>query len=203
MKIHLQSALAAILGVAALALALADQAIAHPTPAGVPYRWELQFDSGDLRLYIDPLQDKGYWYFTYRVTNRTGRVQVWAPSFTLFTDRGEILPAGVSHRVTTDLLDMIGDPLLEDQFGILGNILHGREHAKDGLVVWPADLLNVNQISMFVAGISGETARERNPVTREQVILYKTLHREYLIRGDARMRGSEPVEEVAESWVMR
>jgi hypothetical protein len=48
----------------------------HPTPAGVPYRWELIFEPGKLRLYIDPIDQQPYWYFTYKVTNRTGKVRV-------------------------------------------------------------------------------------------------------------------------------
>lgn len=178
---------------------------AHPTPAAVRYRWELEFEPGPLRLYVDPLESRAYWYFTYQVTNRTGRNQVWAPSFTLYTDAGEILEGGreVPFRVVTDLLDLMRSDLIEDQNQIIGDILHGREHAKEGLIVWPADDVQVNRMELFIAGISGETARVRNPVSGEEVILRKTLQIDYLIRGNALSRGSKPVEEVDRRWIMR
>ncbi|MHC5003593.1 MAG: hypothetical protein ACYTJ0_10760 [Planctomycetota bacterium] len=177
----------------------------HPTPAGVPYRWELIFEPGKLRLYIDPIDQQPYWYFTYKVTNRTGKVRVWAPKHTLFTDVGEILPAGrdVPTRVTADLLDLLGNPLLEDQNQVIGDIHHGRENAKEGLVVWPARKLNANRVSLFTSGISGETARVRNPVSGDEVILRKTLERQYLVRGEMLARSNNPVEFVGDRWIMR
>ena len=72
-----------------------------------------------------------------------------------------------------------------------------------GLVVWPAARTSVNQISLFIGGLSGETARVRNPSTGEMIILRKTLQRDYLIRGDALARGSKPVELRGERWVLR
>ena len=62
---------------------------------------------------------------------------------------------------------------------------------------------NVNEISLFIAGISGETARITNPLTNEDVLLRKTLQRDYLIRGDARARGSKPIELVRQEWILR
>jgi hypothetical protein len=65
-------------------------------------------------------------------------------------------------------------------------------------------VLNVNELSVFVAGISGETTRVRNPMTpNEQVILYKTLQRDYLIPGDALARGTAPVDMVQQRWIFR
>jgi hypothetical protein len=185
--------------------AIAPQAFAPPKPATVPFRWELQFKPGDLRLYLDPEDERVYWYMSYKVTNRVGRQLVWAPSFTLFTDAGEILPSGrdVPFRVAEDLLALLGNPLLEDQNEIIGDILVGKEHAKEGLVIWPADRLDVNQINLFVAGISGETARVRNPMTGEQLVLRKTLEREYLIRGSIHARWLKPLEAIEDRWVMR
>ena len=51
---------------------LTGVALAYPRPATVPYRWELAFEPGDFRLFIDPIDDVPYWYFHYTVTNRTG-----------------------------------------------------------------------------------------------------------------------------------
>ena len=191
---------------AALAVLCAGvSAAAYPKPAAMPQKWQLEFEPGPLRLYVDPAENLVFWYFTYEVTNRTGRDQVWAPSFTLYTDAGEILASGrgVPSRVAAELRDLLGNKFLENQNEIIGEIHHGREHAKEGLVIWPARNLAVNELSLFIAGTSGETARVVNPITGEHVTLYKTLHRYYLIPGEAMARGSKQIDLVDEQWVMR
>ena len=69
------------------ALAIACVAAGYPKPATVQYRWQLDFDAGDLRLYVDQESGDAYWYFTYQVTNRTRKDQVWAARFTLSPTR--------------------------------------------------------------------------------------------------------------------
>lgn len=190
---------------AVVVMAVCGGVMAYPKPDPVPPRWELEFRPGDLRLYVDRVSNGVYWYLTYKVTNRTGRAQVWAPTLVLFSDSGEIIASGrgVSTRIVGDLRELLGNELLENQNEIIGEIFHGREHAREGLVVWPARRLDVNEMSMFVAGISGETATVTNPITGEVVVLRKTLQRDYLIAGDALPRGSRPVDLVQERWVMR
>lgn len=193
-----------IAGVIALLIAFGAMAD-YPKPAPVPYRWELEFEPGQLRLYKDQANGGAYWYFTYTVTNRTGADQLWAPKFVLFTDAGEILESGrnVPTKVTEDIMALLGNDLLEDQNEAIGDIMQGRENAKEGLVIWPVNRLDVNEMSLFVAGISGETARVKNPVNGEEIILRKTLQRDYLVPGNAADRGSKPVELVQQIWVLR
>ena len=191
----------ALLGIAILA----GIAQAFPRPSAVPYRWQLDFNAGALRIYVDSSTGDAYWYFSYTVTNRTGNDQLWAPSMVLYTDEGEILSsgAGVPSSIEEDIRDLLGNPLLELQHEIIGDILQGEEHARDGLAVWPVKSRKVNELSLLIGGLSGETARIRNPVTGESVILRKTLKRDYLIRGDALARGSKPIEMVDSEWVLR
>jgi len=178
---------------------------AHPKPAAVPYRWQLEFAPGDLRVWTDPSDGTPYWFFTYTVTNRTGQEQVWAPAFTLLTDAGEILPAGkdVPTRVVNTLANLMGNDLIETQNEIIGELLQGKEHAKDGIVVWAMPTTELTEVIMFIRGLSGETAKVINPVTRKEVVLHKTLQREYLIPGNVLDRGTEPVDLVAEDWIFR
>lgn len=185
--------------------AMAVSGYGHPEPASVPFRWELQFEPGELRMYEDPLDGRAYWYFTYVVMNRTDEDQLWAPSFTLYTDGGHILQSGrdVPTRVEVAIRRLLRNDLLETQNEAIGELYQGREHAKDGLVVWPVRDAKVTELSLFVGGISGETARVMNPLTGEEHILRKTLRRDYLIPGDARARGSRPVEMVEQVWVLR
>lgn len=195
---------ARILGILML-LILGGAAGAYPKPSAVITRWQLDFEPGPLRLYVDPVDDQVYWYFTYVVTNETGRDQIWAPSFVLYTDVGEILAAGagVPTRVEQSIRNLLGNPLLETQTEVIGEILQGKEHARDGLVVWPARDTSVNELSLFIGGVSGETARVVNPITSEQLILRKTLQRDYLIPGNALALGDDPVDLVDQRWVMR
>lgn len=186
-------------------LALSCLAGAYPVPAGTPFRWEFEFKTGDFRLYVDKETSQAYWWMHYTVTNRTKRDRIWAPKFTLFTDVGEILESGkdVPSTITVKIKDLLGNELIETQNEIIGDLLQGTENARDGLVIWPARVLQVNEITMFISGISGETIRVRNPITGEQVILYKSLQRDYIIPGDALARGLRPIDLKAQQWILR
>ena len=186
-------------------LLMAVSVAGHPKPAAVPYRWQLEFKPGDLRVWVNPRDDKPYWYFTYTVTNRTGQEQVWAPVFTMLTDAGEIMTSGenVPADVTSTLKALLANDLLETQTEVIGELLQGKEHAKDGLVIWPMPTTDLTDISIFVRGLSGETAKVKNPSTKKDVVLHKTLKRDYLIPGNALDRGSKAVELVSEQWIFR
>jgi hypothetical protein len=200
----LRKTLPVVFGMVAL-LAAVCSVLAYPTPSSVPVRWELHFIPGELRLYHHEPSDRHYWYFTYMVENRTGRDQTWAPQFTLFTDAGEILPSGegVPMEVTRSILSMLGNELLMNQYEVIGELLQGREHAKEGLVVWPARNLNITELSMFISGISGETRRVTDPLTGEEFLFRKTLQRDYTVPGDPAARGSRPIELASQRWILR
>ena len=188
---------------AVLALAVGVQG--YPVPSSTPFRWEFQFESGDFRLYVDQETGDAYWWMHYTVTNRTKRDRIWAPKFTLYTDGGEILESGkgVPSSITAQIKELLGNDLIETQNEIIGDLLQGEENARDGLVIWPARLLQINEITMFISGMSGETTRVRNPITGELVILYKTMQRNYLIPGEALARGSKPIGLVEATWILR
>jgi len=192
---------------AALAVVLlaAGVTAGHPTPSAVPKSWELAFDPGPLRLYVDRQTGDAYWYFTYMVTNDTGADRIWAPELVLLTDRGEILESGrdVPVEITTAIMNLLGNDLLERQNQIIGDIFVGEEHAREGLAVWPARTLDVNELSLFISGISGETARVQHPITGESFVLRKTLQRDYLIPGNASAKVNEPIDMVSERWILR
>lgn len=160
--------------------------------------WQLDFRPGALRLYIDPVDGGKYWYFTYKVINRTGRDRMWAPRFEFFSDKGEIKVSGkaVPSRVTDQVRSILGNPLLQDQNEVLGDILIGEEHAKEGLVVWPADAADVTEFTIFTTGVSGRVRKVPDPKTGAPRAERWTLRFNYLVPGDADARGSDPVERV-------
>lgn len=157
--------------------------------------WSLDFRPGPLRLFTTS-QGKAYWYFTYRVINRTGKERMWAPRFELFTDKGAIKTSGrsVPTDVTRSILALLNDPLMQDQNQIIGEIRIGDENAKDGLVVWPADDLAVTEFTVFVTGASGKVRKVPDPRTNAPRVERWTIRFNYLVPGDPVSRGSTPVE---------
>lgn len=183
-----------------------------PEPDPLPKRWQLDIEVGPLRVAkveVEGQEPQVYYYMTYRVTNNSGQDLQFAPVFDLGTDEGELLRAGrdVPRAVRQELLKRLDSPLLEDQIAILGTILQGKENAKDGLVVWPVGDMDIDEVSVYAAGFSGETARIelKDPDTGElrEIVLRKTLMVRYQIPGSLEMRGSEPLRPREERWIMR
>ena len=187
---------ALLTAVVVLVAPAAAPAASSPAPATAsPVDWEIDFMPGDLRLYIDPADGRYYWYFTYTVTNRTERDIVFAPRIELFLDSGEILRSGrgVSTRVVEQLKRLLGDPLLEDQNRIIGDLRVGRENARTGIAVWPAEDQDVTELTLFFQGLSSDRVDVAHPETGKKVPLYRTLRREYVVSGDPEARGSTPL----------
>lgn len=177
-------------------LLLAATVMAVPRPHAIPARPELSFTPGPLRMYQSGENGRWYWYMTYVVENGTGVDQIWAPSLVMYTDKGEILNGGrkVPSAVTDEILAYVGDPLLEPQYSIIGELKQGRGNARSGLVIWPAAKTNVNELSIFIAGLSSDTIVVPHPKTGEDVVLRKTLQRDYLIPGDPTKRGDRVID---------
>jgi hypothetical protein len=185
-------------------LVLAAAAVAYPRPSAVPIRWELKFEPGDLRLFVNDNDGRVFWYFTYKVTNLTDREQTWAPEFTLYTDDGRIMVSGrdVPGEVTQELLDLLANPHLRQQNELIGEIRQGPLNALEGLVIWPAQDMVVTEVAMFVAGISGDTASIRLP-DGTTAVLRKTLHRQYIAPGNILAHTRSPMELVHQQWIFR
>jgi len=104
-----------------------------------------------------------YYYLTYTVTNNTDEPVLFAPSFELSTDAGGTVVAGqgVPAAATRELLERLANPLLLDQVDMIGLLRRGEAHAREGLVVWPASNVEADEVRIYMAGFSGETARIR------------------------------------------
>jgi hypothetical protein len=183
---------------------------AAPEPNPASQRWELQIRPGPLRIAsVEAGEVTGlYYYFTYTVTNKSGQTILFAPMFTLATDEGgaSVAGDGVTSEVTREILARLNNPLLEDQLSIIGPLQQGPENARQGLVIWPVDKTDVDEIKVFCAGFSGETTRLRitDPVSGDPktITLRKTLMLRYATPGQL-TAGPQPLELVDQRWVMR
>jgi hypothetical protein len=192
------------IGLVAGAALLAGGAAPEPDP--VPRRWQLDIETGPLRCAVVDVPGVGprsYFYLTYRVTNNSGEDLLFAPSFELATQE-EVLRSGrnVPLEVTRTLLQSCQNEFLQDQIGIIGQLLQGKENARDGIVIWPANDLNVEDVAIYAAGFSGETATVIAPDTKQKFILRKTLMLRYKVSGELNPRGAIPLAEPPR-WIMR
>lgn len=183
-----------------------------PEPDPVTRRWQLEVEPGPLRMARVDVPGVGprlYYFFTYKVTNTTNTDLLFAPSFYMANNDGDLIRSGrdVPTSVTRELLSRLGNPLLVDQIGILGTLLQGEENAKEGLVVWPAVDLDASEISIFGAGFSGETkfVEKRDSATGKtaRITVRKTLMLRYEMAGDASARIGEEFTHAERRWVMR
>ncbi len=195
-------------GVAVLMLAIAPTVVAAPQPDPVPRRWQLDIKPGPLRLAVLDVEGAGeqaYFYFTYYVENNTGEDLLFAPSFQLATDDGSLANsgAGVPSTVTKTILERLRNPFLLDQISAVGLLLQGEENAREGLVIWPAANLEVDEVLVFAAGFSGETKTIVRPDTGEAILLRKSLMLRHETPGDIAAFRDQPMDRVERRWIMR
>jgi hypothetical protein len=202
----------ALVGVTSIAAATASSLAVPPEPDAVPKRWQLDCEVGELRVTTVETKDAGakaYFYLTYRVVNNSTADQLFAPAFDLMTDDGRIIRSGreIPADVTKHVLGLLDEPLLLDQIGIIGPILQGKENSKRGVVIWPADQLRTEDLTVFAAGFSGETRAVTtvDAATGKELksLLRKTLLLRYKIAGDFDRRGNEPYPLLEQRWILR
>lgn len=209
-----RSVVAAVAGLCAVFGVEAARVHAAPEPSAIPLRWQLDVEPGPLRLATFEVggQPRAFFYFTYLVTNRSGEERYFAPIWELATDDGRLLRAGqgVPLEVTEALLSRLADPALEDQISVIGNLRQGPEHAREGLVIWPAENLRVDEVRIYGTGFSGETKRVPLPTGETQadgrpveVVLRKTLMLTYDTPGQLTGLGNTPIRKSGERWIMR
>jgi len=203
----LHALLAVVLGLLVLgAMGLA------PEPDPIPRRWQLDFTTGPLRVVtvdLDGVGPRQYFYLTYKVVNGTGQDQLFAPAMDLSTSQSLAQRSGrnVPAQVTRHIIDMLENPFLMDQISIVGPLLQGDANAKEGLAVWPVATERAGELSVYIAGLSGETRpiEVKDPSTGEisRVLLRKTLALRYDLPGEIIDRGSTPFPLAEKRWILR
>lgn len=179
-----------------------------PEPDPVPRRWELQVTPGNLQVVTLDVPNVGprkYAYMTYTVVNNSGQDLLFAPSFELSDGEGIVSRSGrdVPLSVTQTLLAQTQNVYIQDQISIIGELLQGAENARDGLVIWPVNNLNPDQVVVYAAGFSGETKTVSTGEGKDKFVLRKTLKLDYTAHGDLSGISSMTLPLQAKSWIMR
>lgn len=154
-------------------------------------------------------ETRPYFYLTYSVTNRTGEDRPFTPTWVLTTDTGQTYRSGrgVPTEVTKQILADLDNPFLEDQISILGRLQQGRVNAKEGLIVWPAPDLSIDELRVYAGGFSGESTRITtvDPETGEEkeFVLRKTRMVRYPVPGNLVRSVGKEIRPAEFRWIMR
>ncbi len=153
----------------------AGSAVAAPVPALVPRTWQLDLTFEPPRPIA--VQDKQgvirwYWFITYKVVNRTASDRIFLPTVTIATDRGDIVRTNpnIPLKVFEAIKQRTNIPLLEHPVRVDGAIKPGEDRARQSVAMWPAFDHDVDTLSIFFGGLSGESARVVDPKTGKPVI---------------------------------
>jgi len=181
---------------------------AFEEPSVTSRSWQLDFTHGEPRTISVKLADgsvQWFWYMPYQVENHTGEERLFVPEFVIATDAGDILSAGqnVPASVYPAVANKLNNKLLESPSQIVGKLLQGEDYARESVAIWPVPAHDVDEMSIFVAGISGETATTKNPLTGEDVLVRRTRMITYATPGTTVNPQNQPVKLVEEKDVMR
>ncbi|MGD9691767.1 MAG: hypothetical protein AB7G17_02910 [Phycisphaerales bacterium] len=193
----------------------AMRAMAAPEPSPVPLRWELDVETGQLRLAMVEVAGEGlrpFLYLPYKVENNSGQEVYFAPTFELSTDESaEVQRAGrgVPASVTDEIIRRLSNPFVQDQISVIGPLLQGAEHARESVAVWPVENMKPSRVTVYASGFSGETKRVTPPDASKEggeakeVVLRKTLMLEHLTPGDLAGQGNDPISRTNTRWILR
>ncbi len=160
-----------VLSACVLVFAVAAGVLAAPEPSRNPKSWQLDFEYHDLqRIDVVLPGDKApttFWYMLYTVTNNTGREVDFYPTFELVTDTFDVVVGG--DRISPTVYDVIKArhkrlyPFFRDPIRASGKLLQGPDNARTSAAVFRDFDPNADQVTVYVAGLSGEIQRINNP----------------------------------------
>lgn len=154
-----------------------------------------------------------FWYIIITITNNTRNDINFYPASDLSTDTFEVVPAG--KNVPSLVFNQIKQryqrtyPFLE-YFDKTNNIvLQGEDNTKDIAIIWPDFNAKARNITIFISGLSNETAVINHPVTKDpngiplKVFLRKTLELNFALKGDPSSGNDIGVSFASKRWIMR
>jgi len=192
---------------------------AAPKPAVVqdPMQWTIDTEfTHPQKVFIRRTTDNKpiiFWYIIITVTNKTGNDVDFYPKCDLMTDTFQVIPEG--KGVISAVFEQIKRrykgryPFLESLGQTDKKLLEGEDNTKDIAVIWPDFDENADNISLFITGLSNETAAVDHPVAKEEngrsqkVYLRKTLELNYAVKNDPVSRSGVNVSYKGKNWIMR
>ncbi len=188
-----------------------------PTWLGTASEWTLDVEYSQPRQIEVKLPGsetpQRYWYIILTLVNRTGKDVDFFPECTLVTDTFEVLEANVD--INTIVFNRIFK-LHEGRYPFLQPIeladsvlLQGEDNAVDLAIIWPDFDPDAKNITLFVQGLSNQTAVIEHPTDTDEngdpvkIYLSKTLGLEYAIPGDPMFRSDARLEYMDTIWVFR
>ncbi len=192
-----------------------------PKPAISPKTWELKFrfqDPQKVSVFVpDRKEPMVYWYMLYSVENPTRQEHDYLPQFDLVTDRLTTVRSElkVSPEAYRAIERRAGDPLLVTPEKAVGKLLSGKENSIHSVAIWRDFDPKAKAFTVFVGGLSGETAVMKNPAFDEskpegeenprRFVLRKTLAVPYRLPGSEEARSLAEPERVPDGlkWIMR
>ncbi len=191
--------------------AIAQEAeVGHPEPDIISSSWVLDFewDTPKAIAVADPAGKlTWYWFMTYKVTNHTGQERLFVPEFEVSDDTGRILAAnrGIPPTVYAEVERVVGNPLLKSPTQAVGRLLQGDDFALESVAIWEAAYEDIDQMNVFVGGLSGETAtiEHPDPDIDETIQLRRTRMLTFSAPGFYESVQYQPIEIDVEQDVMR
>jgi hypothetical protein len=154
-----------------------------------------------------------FWYTIITLTNKTSDDVSFYPKCDLMTDNLQIIPEG--KNVTPAVFQEIKQrhksryPFLESLSKTDNKLLQGEDNTKDIALIWPDFNEQVKNITLFITGLSNETAVVNHPIAKDptgqpaKVFLRKTLELKYTLKGDFSSRYGMSVDFKGKRWIMR
>jgi len=195
---------AAVAAVAALTL----DARAYEEPEVVNPSWSLDYKLGELKT-ISHRDARGhvrwYWYLPYEVTNYTGEPRMFVPELDLADDRGRVIAAGrdVPPGVFEAIVDQENNDLLLRPDKAIGTLFVGPDNRKESVGIWPIPDEDIDRLSIFFAGLHGETKKVEHPGTGEPVLMSRTVMIDYATPGTPTSPQNMAVKKMGQRDIMR
>ncbi len=183
--------------------------LAYPEPSLASRAWQFDFNYAAPRPVAVKDSTGGvrwYWFLAYKLVNRTDTERFFVPEVVIADDEGNIIEPtrNLDPSVFAAIRDKLNNPLLERPDQVLDKVLRGEDYARESVVAWPASVdAKPAEVSLFITGLSGESADVADPVTGQKVTLRKTLQLTYQMPGRPDSPQAQEVIFKSETWVMR
>jgi len=212
----MKSIIYGLLGICAFTACLS---IAAPEPAIVqgPNQWTVDTEfTHPQKVFIRRTSDNKpiiFWYIIITVTNNTSNDVDFYPKCDLMTDTFQIIPEG--KDVIPAVFEQIKQrhksryQFLEPLSKVDNKLLEGEDNTKDIAVIWPDFDENASKITLFITGLSNETAVVNHPTAEDEngqaqkIFLRKTLELSYNVKNDPVSRNLVNVSFQGKRWIMR